>query len=178
VRRLRDPLLRLAYRAGFRVMRVWWLVVRPTVRGVKCVLTRDGEILLVRHTYGDRRLWELPGGGLKRREQPVEGARREIHEELGIEVDDWRSLGDLFERIDHKRDRMFCFSSEIGDREIDLDLAEIGEAAWFPDDALPNYRAKYVARIVALRDAGGSGASDPRPAARGAPRPDSPPARG
>jgi hypothetical protein len=52
VRRVRDPLLRLAYRLGYHLLRVWWLVSRQTKRGVKCVLARDGEILLVRHTYG------------------------------------------------------------------------------------------------------------------------------
>jgi 8-oxo-dGTP pyrophosphatase MutT (NUDIX family) len=150
VRRLRDPLLRLAFRIGYRVLRVWWSISRSTKRGVKCVLTRDGQILLVRHTYGDQRRWELPGGGVKRRERPADAARREVHEELGIAVDDLTLLGDLFERIDGKRDRLWCYSAEIGDRELDLDQAEIASAEWFSLDRLPTTTAKYVARITAL----------------------------
>jgi 8-oxo-dGTP pyrophosphatase MutT (NUDIX family) len=150
VRRLRDPLLRLAFRVGYRVLRVWWAIDWSTKKGVKCVLTRDGEILLVRHTYGDRSRWELPGGGVKRREQPADAARREVREELGIAVDDWTLLGDLFERIDRKRDRLWCYSAEIGDRELELDHAEIASAAWFSPDRLPTPTAKYVARITAL----------------------------
>ncbi|MEA2375093.1 MAG: hypothetical protein QOD53_1556 [Thermoleophilaceae bacterium] len=147
---LRDPLLRLVFRVGFRVLRVWWLVARPTKRGVKCVLTRgDHEILLVRHTYGPD-TWELPGGGVKRREDPLVAARREIHEELGLDIEDWTFLGDLFARIDHKRDRLWCFTSEIGDGRPELDRAEIAAADWFSRDGLPGNAARYVSRIVAM----------------------------
>jgi 8-oxo-dGTP pyrophosphatase MutT (NUDIX family) len=151
MRRLRDPLVRLAFRVGYRVLRVWWFVARPKQRGVKCVLTRGDRILLVRHTYGDRERWELPGGGVKRRESPREAARREVLEELGVDVGDWTALGDLFERIDRKRDRLWCFSAELGDEHsIERDAAEIGAAEWFPRAELPPRTARYVARIVAL----------------------------
>jgi 8-oxo-dGTP pyrophosphatase MutT (NUDIX family) len=150
--RLRDPLLRLAFRAGYRVLRLWWLVRRPTKRGVKCVLIRRDHVLLVRHTYGRRRDWEVPGGGVKRREEPADAARREMREELGVELGDLAPLGELFARIDSKRDRLWCFAAELGGREIELDRAEIAECRWFPRGELPDDRAKYVTRIVALAD--------------------------
>jgi 8-oxo-dGTP pyrophosphatase MutT (NUDIX family) len=148
--RLRDPLLRLAFRIGYRLLQVRSLVARPPHRGVKCVLTRDREILLVRHTYGPRRRWELPGGGVKRREEPVDAARREIREELGIEIDDWTELGDLWDRMVRRRDRLWCFSAEIGDRPLRLDRAEIAEAEWFPRGRLPPHVDRYVSRIAAM----------------------------
>src|SRR3712207_8104462 len=79
------PLLRLAYRVAYRLILAWASVARPSVRGVKCVLRAgDGRVLLVRHHYGDRSAWELPGGGAKRGESAADAAAREALEELGV----------------------------------------------------------------------------------------------
>ena len=147
---IRNTVLRAVYRVGYRVLRVFWLVTSPPKRGVKCVLTRGPEVLLVRHTYGPRKRWELPGGGVKRREEPLDAARREIHEELGVDVSDWRFLGDLFERIDGKRDELYCYRSELGDARLEPDAAEIAEARWFRRDELPAKTHRYVGRILEL----------------------------
>ena len=107
-------------------------------------------MLLVRHTYGPSTRWELPGGGVKRGEEPAAAARREVHEELGVDTADWQPLGDLFERIDGKRDTLWCFGTTIGDRRVVTDGAEIAEARWFRLDDLPADSHRYVARILAL----------------------------
>ena len=147
---IRNRLLRAVYRVGYRVMRVYWHVVRPKKRGVKCVLTRGPEVLLVRHTYGPETRWELPGGGVKRREEPDEAARREMHEELGVDVSDWRFMGDVLARIDGKRDQLWCYSAELGDTPIVPDVAEIADARWFRRDELPEDVHRHVGRILAL----------------------------
>jgi 8-oxo-dGTP pyrophosphatase MutT (NUDIX family) len=36
---------------------------------------------------------EIPAGGIERYEEPLEAARRELQEELGLVAQDWRSLG-------------------------------------------------------------------------------------
>ncbi|MDQ3933523.1 MAG: NUDIX domain-containing protein [Actinomycetota bacterium] len=144
-----DTLMRATYRVGYRVLHAYWRVAQPTKRGVKCVLTRDGQVLLVRHTYGPDTRWELPGGGVKRREDPQEAARREAREELGVDLTEWRFLGDLFERIDGKRDTLWCYAAELGDRRIETNAAEIAEAAWFDRGALPADSHRYVGRILA-----------------------------
>jgi 8-oxo-dGTP diphosphatase len=149
---IRNTLLRTVYRAGYPLARAYWRLAQPEKRGVKCVLTRGDEVLLVRHTYGPETRWELPGGGIKRNEEPRDAARREAHEELGVDVADWRLLGDLFERIDGKRDTLWCFAAAIGDREVVTDDAEIAEARWFSRDALPHDAHRYVARTLALSD--------------------------
>jgi 8-oxo-dGTP pyrophosphatase MutT (NUDIX family) len=160
--RLRDPLLRLGFRVAHRVLRVWWFLARPTKEGVKCVLTRGDQILLVRHTYGRTSDWELPGGGVKRREEPRAAARREVREELGLELGALTPLGELFARIDRKHDRLWCFAAEVGDRAIELDRAEIAEYDWVGRDRLPEGAARYVARIVAMADGGASKLPEPK----------------
>ena len=146
---LRVTLLRTLYRLGYPLAHAYWRLAQPTKQGVKCVLTRGDEVLLVRHTYGPGTRWELPGGGVKRREEPSAAARRETHEELGVDIADWRPLGDLFERIDGKRDTLWCFTAPVGDRTIETDRAEIAEARWFHRDELPADAHRYVARTLA-----------------------------
>ncbi len=51
----------------------------------KALIYNNNLVLLVRHA-GGAELWELPGGRLHREENPVDGLRREIREELGISV--------------------------------------------------------------------------------------------
>jgi 8-oxo-dGTP pyrophosphatase MutT (NUDIX family) len=147
---MQTPLRRLAYRVGYHVLRAWWFVRRPRHRGAKCVITRGDEVLLVRHTYGPSEQWDLPGGGVKRRERPREAARREAREELGVDLDEWRSLGDLFERIDFKRDTLCCFHADVREIRVERDEAEIAEVAWFPRDRLPTRIGRYVPRIIGL----------------------------
>ena len=147
---VRNIVLRATYRIGYRVMHAYWRVAQPEKRGVKCVLTRGPEVLLVRHTYGPGTRWELPGGGVKRNEEPLAAARREAREELGVELGEWRFLGDLFDRIDGKRDQLWCYTAELGDRPIVRDGAEIAETRWFRRDDLPADVHRYVGRILEL----------------------------
>ncbi|MET8997142.1 NUDIX hydrolase [Amycolatopsis sp. NPDC004169] len=51
------------------------------------VLFRDtgGRVLLVEPNYGSE-TWEIPGGGLEEGESPWRAARREIKEELGLDL--------------------------------------------------------------------------------------------
>lgn len=52
------------------------------------MIERDGRILLARRPAGKRHagLWEFPGGKFLPGESPLEAARRELDEELGVEV--------------------------------------------------------------------------------------------
>lgn len=55
----------------------------------------DGRVHLVRqfrYALGADSL-EAPAGGIEDGEEPLEAARRELHEEAGIEADAWESLG-------------------------------------------------------------------------------------
>lgn len=54
---------------------------RISVKGI--VIDDDGKILLTRE---DNDMWELLGGGLEHNEDPIEGLKREIAEEAGLQV--------------------------------------------------------------------------------------------
>jgi 8-oxo-dGTP pyrophosphatase MutT (NUDIX family) len=139
---------RLGYRVAYQGLQVYRLLLRPTTRGVKCVLTDGDRVLLVRHTYGDRR-WDLPGGTLSTGEDPERAARREMAEELGIELGAVRSLGMIHARLNHGADELHCFQSELPERRLTLELAELQAARWFPRTRLPDDLARYVRRVLA-----------------------------
>ena len=63
------------------------------------VIERNGEILLAQRKPGTHQAlkWEFPGGKLEWGEDPRQGLRREIQEELGIEIE----VGDVLEVVSH-----------------------------------------------------------------------------
>jgi 8-oxo-dGTP pyrophosphatase MutT (NUDIX family) len=140
---------RQGYRLAFALLRIYWFVKRPTLHGVKCVLTTGDQVLLVRHTYGPPR-WDLPGGAVRRRERPETTARREMHEELGVTIDDWALLGEVWADSYHCRDTLHCFTAELQRPEFVFDRAELAAARWFPRAELPADVKAHVAPIVAL----------------------------
>jgi len=58
------------------------------------VLDADDRVLLVgQHRYTlDAYSWEIPEGGVPDGETALEGARRELREETGVEATDWQEL--------------------------------------------------------------------------------------
>jgi ADP-ribose pyrophosphatase YjhB (NUDIX family) len=140
-------LRRLAYRFAYVVLCAYRYVARPSMHGVKCVLTDSDKVLLVRHTYGPAE-WDLPGGGLRRNESPLSAARREMHEELGIVIDDWVAIGDLLAKVQNASSTMHCFRVELNEPQLTLDPGEIRDARWFPRRELPPNLARYVNPIL------------------------------
>ena len=119
------------------LLRAYRFLFRPRVRGVRCVLVHDEALLLVRHTYGDRR-WGLPGGLIKRSENARTTAAREISEELGLADLQWRDLGRIeYKGADRGRHLLRCFACRVSSRTVTPDAAEIDELAWFGWDELP-----------------------------------------
>ena len=56
------------------------------------VFNRAGQILLVEHVFRPNYNWGLPGGWVEHGENPAEAVRREIKEEMGLEVEVKRLL--------------------------------------------------------------------------------------
>jgi 8-oxo-dGTP pyrophosphatase MutT (NUDIX family) len=115
----------------------YWFVFRPRTRGAKVILVNAGEVLLLRHTY-EPGLYGLPGGGLDAGEDPIAGLRREVSEELGVELGDVRLVGVVESDAEYKRDTVHVFTAELPQRDgLAPDPIEISELRWASPLALP-----------------------------------------
>ncbi len=121
-----------------------------------------GHVLFVRHTYGDRRAWELPGGGMKAGEQPSQAVAREAREEVGADVEPqaWTLLTNAEARVGRRRDGMRVFGAAWPGGPVVPDDLEIGDFAWFSLAALPERVGSSTrAALGALAGAGPPGPS-------------------
>lgn len=132
----RDRLLVVGYRIAYLGLVVARTLAPHRARGVKCLLTRGDELLLVRHTYGPR-VWHVPGGGVRRGESPLAAATREMHEELGLEGLEWRELPTQALRIRRGTILLHRLTADVGARQLHPRAAEIARAQWFSVRQLP-----------------------------------------
>lgn len=71
-----------------------WIHYHNSRATASAVIVRDQKILLTQRAADPfRGKWDLPGGFLEERESPEEGLRREMREELGIEITVVRLIG-------------------------------------------------------------------------------------
>ncbi len=61
-----------------------WFYSPLTVR-VRVIIKHNDEVLVVKNWFGSG-YWQLPGGGIKAGEKPLQAANREVKEELSIKL--------------------------------------------------------------------------------------------
>ncbi|MCA9310225.1 MAG: (deoxy)nucleoside triphosphate pyrophosphohydrolase [Phycisphaerales bacterium] len=84
--------------------------------------------------------WELPGGKLESGESPEAGVRRELREEIGIEITILRPLTAIEHTYDHAHVRLHPLLCSLApDSPSPADL-EVAAHLWCPLDQLDNYR--------------------------------------
>jgi 8-oxo-dGTP pyrophosphatase MutT (NUDIX family) len=143
---------RLAYRVASSLRRIYWFVVRPEITGVKCVIVHDGRWLMVRHTYGHRG-WTFPGGGLHRGESSAAAVRREVREEVGIELEEVRLIGSYFSTRDRCRNTVSCYLAEVATGAAAADRIEVAATAWVDPARLPEPRHPAVDDVLGVLSA-------------------------
>ncbi len=132
-----DGALALIYRLAHAVRGVFWHIARPSLLGVRALVVRNNQVLLVRHR-GGATPWGLPGGAVDLHERLEEAARREIYEESGVSAGFQRVLGvyDAFHFTYVNYIVVFVFMAQS--EPVSLRSIEIAEARFFPFDDLPD----------------------------------------
>ncbi len=120
-------------------------IIKPISFGVRIMLFRDGEVLLVKHSYQDE--WFFPGGGLKRHETLAEAAHREVWEEVGGKINDLKFFGIYTNSIHLRTDHIAVFIARDFSYSPHKDW-EIEAVQFFPLDALPATIAPGIGRRI------------------------------
>jgi 8-oxo-dGTP diphosphatase len=151
---LHGALLRLFRRLPSRLRLAAVHVVSPSYTvGAMCAIRRDdGALLLVRHSYRPR--WGIPGGLCRAREEPAHGARREVREEVGLDVELVGEPAVVVDPYERRVDVVFAARLRDGAGAAGVS-AEIVESRWFPIDALPPLQHETVSALGALARLGG-----------------------
>jgi ADP-ribose pyrophosphatase YjhB (NUDIX family) len=111
----------------------------PTA-GAVCVDER-GRILLVRRAIEPYKgLWDLPGGFIEEGEHPLDGARRELREETGLEIEPLEFLGIWIDRYGGDSTaaatlNLYWSARVAGGEPMAAD--DVAELGWFDPDELP-----------------------------------------
>lgn len=95
--------------------------MKKTVQVVASVIFDGNLILATQRGYGKfAGLWEFPGGKIEKGESDVQAVKREIREELTVEIE----VGELLKTIEYDypdfKLKMNCYKSKIVDGEIKL----------------------------------------------------------
>ena len=130
------PLLARIWRTAPQWLRgaVTWKINGKVIVGVSGVLLTDSDqVLLLRHRFHHTAIWGMPGGWLSPGETIFDCWRREVREELALDIV-------VEEIISHRatpRTLEFFLLGRIGGGQLTIDPVEIVEARFFPPEELP-----------------------------------------
>lgn len=128
--------------------------INPAI--ITCV-TRGDEVLLARRKTAPNAFFSVIAGFVEAGESLEHAVRREVREEVNVEVRDIRYVES--QPWPFPNSLMLAFRSEYAGGEVRPDGVEIGEAGWFRRDALPTLpgRISVARRMVDAWVAAGRG---------------------
>ena len=107
---------------------------RFTVTAGAIIFNNDGKVLLLKHRFRAGSGWGIPGGFLEAGEQPEEAMRRELREEIGLEVEEV----EIFTSRSFKKPQQVEILFRCrADAEVKPLTIEVERAEWFSIEALP-----------------------------------------
>jgi len=125
--------------------------------GVVVLDDQDRTALVGQHRYTlDAWSWEIPEGGVPAGESPLDGAKRELREETGLEASTWREIArvDLSNSVTDEQAVLYL-ATDLRHGEASPEPTEAIEVRWAPfEEALAmtlDGRITDVMSVVAIQ---------------------------
>jgi ADP-ribose pyrophosphatase YjhB (NUDIX family) len=141
-------LLGAIWRRAPKFLRGWTVRLRHARFAVSAgaIISDDrGRVLLLKHRFRPGSGWGMPGGFLEKGEQPEAGLRRELREEIGLEVSELKLFATRAFRKPKQIEIVFTGRAKGTANRLSF---EIKEAGWFEIDDLPHALAKDQVRLI------------------------------
>ena len=120
---------------------------RFTVTAGAVIFNDEGKVLLLKHRFRAGSGWGLPGGFLEKGEQPIDALRRELREEIGLEVDDVEVFA---VRSFKKPKQVEVLFRGRANATVKPRTIEVEQAQWFALRSLPGGLPRDQRRYVEL----------------------------
>jgi ADP-ribose pyrophosphatase YjhB (NUDIX family) len=126
---------------------VWLVEPRFTVTAGAVVVDARGRVLLLKHVFRSGSGWGIPGGFVEKGEQPEAALRRELREEVGVELEAAQLVAARTLERPRQIEILF-FARASWDANARAASAEISRAEWFAADALPEGLTKDQRSLI------------------------------
>ena len=130
-------------------VKLYWFIFKPKTQGVKVIVKFNDEILLIKHSYGNKNVWTLPGGSISKNETPEDAAKRECDEEVGIDLKNLKNHNNFLYDGEFKRNTIWVISGSAVNQSFRTNY-EIGEARWFNIKNLPSNQSPLLQKFLDL----------------------------
>ena len=107
---------------------------RFTVTAGAVIFNDQKQVLLLKHRFRAGSGWGLPGGFLEQGEQPIDALRRELREEIGLELEDVKVFAARSFKKPKQVEVLFRARANASVKPLTM---EVERAEWFPLDSLP-----------------------------------------
>jgi mutator protein MutT len=107
---------------------------RFTVTAGAVIFNDQKQVLLLKHRFRAGSGWGLPGGFMERGEQPIDALRRELREEIGLEVEDVEVFAARSFSKPKQVEVLFRARANASVKSLTI---EVERAEWFSIDSLP-----------------------------------------
>jgi mutator protein MutT len=128
------------------LIRLKWRIMKPVTIGARVMIIKNDSVLLVKHTYQNH--YFLPGGMVKRGETFEQAARRELKEEVGIDLKEIKLFGVYNNFYESKNDSIvvfLCLEYQLKDnknKDIEIETFNFFKLNELPKDISPGTRRR------------------------------------